>query len=332
MNIDSLTLNNPLSKNNLSSKKDRKSKHSLTTPSFSFSNSGEKEFANKQREHYYLKKENKKLLKVYGSSIYKYSLDLDSLSAAPDPVKNHKIEKKYRTKLVDWLFEVFNVMNCQESTIYLTIHLLDYFMFKYSKKPLTNEDLHLIGVSCLFIASKYEDTIPIFMNDLKVKICHNRFSDKSLKEFERLIMDTVDFGVHLTSSADFIRTFFYEFKTSNKSIITSEDNSTIFSEIEIFSIYISKVILHSDEFSCYRNSIKAISCIVIGFEIVRTNRNFSNKLEEILKSWILSLIENSNFNPSDINLLYNKLAEYYSSFHTITSINHNLQKFTILPY
>ena len=330
MNIEPTLIVNTLSKENSSSRK-RRSKHSITNLSFNFSNNIEKDEANKKREEYYLKKENKKLLKVYGSSIYKYSLDLDSLSAAPEPIKNHKIEKKYRTKLVDWLFEVFTVMNCQESTIYLTIHLLDYFLFKFSKKALQNEDLHLLGVSCLFIASKYEDTIPIFMNDLRVKICHNRFKDRELKEFEKMIINTIDFGVHLTSSADFIRTYFYEFKTSNKNVVSNEENATIFNEIEIFAMYISKVILHSDEFSCYRNSIKAISCIVIGFEIVRTNRSFPSKLEEILKSWILSLMENSHFNPSDINFLYNKIAEYYSSFHTL-NINHNLQKFSVLPY
>lgn len=280
---------------------------------------------------YYFKKENKKLLRTYGANIFNHSKQLDFNSCFPNPLKNHNIESKFREKLVDWLFEVFNAVNCSESTIYLTLHMLDAFLFKYKERTLTNDNIHLIGVVCLFVSSKHEDLCPLFMQDLKQKICHNRFKESDIKEMEKLLMKVLNFQTIIHSMGDFIRAFFYEFRITNKKNILTEKQEKNFAEMELYAVFISKVILHSDEFSTYKNSIKAISCIVISFEIVRTQKDMTNLEEELLKKWILTLMENSQFDPDDINNLYNKIADYYSGFHSLP-IPHNLQKATYLPY
>lgn len=280
---------------------------------------------------YYFKKENKKLLRTYGQSIIAYSRQLDVASSFPDPLKYHKIDSKFRTKLVDWMFEVFLAINCAENTIYLTLHLFDAFLFKYKENVLENDHIHLIGVCCMFIASKTEDLCPLFMNDLKVKICHNRFSETEIKKMERLILNVLGFGIIIHSMGEYIRTYFYEFRLSNRSNILSKEQDNNFNEMEIFAIFISKVILHSDAFSSYKASIKAIACIVIAFEIVRTHKKVSTIEEELLKKWILTLMDSSQYDPDDINTLYNVIADYYTSFQNL-QIPHNLLKTANLPY
>ena len=281
--------------------------------------------------NYYERRENKRILRVYGPQLYRASIELENKICITDPLKNHQIEKKYRTKLVNWLFEVFLAMNCQQSTIYLTIHLLDSFLFKYPHK-LKNDNIHLLGVCCLYSASKFEDLSPIFMHDLKFKVCHGRFGEKDIKELEKLILETLDFGVIITSSYDFLKTYFFEFRITNKIFFSNSKGelNSDFNDMEKFAVYISKVILHFDEFSGFRNSMKAICCIVISFEIVRTQK-IKIEFEEIIKKWILSLMENSGYDPNDINQLYNRIAECYSSFHASVQ-NGNLQKYSDLPY
>ena len=283
----------------------------------------------KQNIQYYYKKENKKLLRTYGREIYRYSMELDVFSSIPDPLKNHAISPKFRIKLVDWLFEVFFALSCSESTIYLTIHLLDGYLFR-SKKKILDEDLHLLGVVCLFIASKNEDLSPLFMHDLRSKICHGRFSDKDIKNMERLILNTFNFVIFIHSMGDFIHNHFYEFKITNKEPLSNSNLLKNFIDMEVFAIYISKVILHSEEFAPYKNSIKSISCIVIAYEIIKTQRKLSDSEEKIFKKWILGLIEGSQFDPDEINNLYNVIAEYYTNFQTM-KISHNLMKLTELP-
>jgi len=47
--------------------------------------------------------------------------------------------------------------------------------FKQCEKELKPSDLHLTGIVSMFIASKYEDVIPILMKTLVNKIGHNKF-------------------------------------------------------------------------------------------------------------------------------------------------------------
>jgi hypothetical protein len=48
--------------------------------------------------------------------------------------------------------------------------------FKSTEKKLNSSELHLTGIVCMFIASKYEDVIPILMKTIINKIGHNKFT------------------------------------------------------------------------------------------------------------------------------------------------------------
>jgi len=58
--------------------------------------------------------------------------------------------------MVDWMIEVLTNFKCEDQTFFLAISLLDRYL-KGSPKPQEIADLHLMGVTCMFIASKYED-------------------------------------------------------------------------------------------------------------------------------------------------------------------------------
>lgn len=278
---------------------------------------------------YYMKKENKRLIRVYGNTVYKNCKLVDNQICFPEPLKNHIIESNFRTKLVDWIFEVVNAFSFNEMTTFLTIFIIDAFLFK-TKKKLKNEDLHMIGVTSLFIASKYEEVSPIHMHDLIEKICHNRFNECDIKKKEREILDILDYQLIIHSTGDFLKNHFCEFRITNKLIIDSNIEK-YFNSMEQISLYISKVILHSDKFSLYKNSIKAIACIVISFEILRSHITIQKENEKIIKEWILLLMDDSEYNPDDINNLYNQIADYYAEFQQL-KISHNLIKTSKLPF
>lgn len=61
-----------------------------------------------------------------------------------------------RGKMVDWLIEVFNVNHPCLQTYFKTIHLIDYFL-KSTRNRYLDSDLYLIGITCLYIASKTEE-------------------------------------------------------------------------------------------------------------------------------------------------------------------------------
>jgi hypothetical protein len=281
-------------------------------------------------KNFYIRKENKKLMKTYGADIFKYSLEIDKFSCALQPLRNHTVDSKFRTKLIDWLFEVFFALTKSENTIYLTIHLFDSYLSK-TKEKYINDNIHLIGVSCLFIASKLEDLMPIFMSDLIYKITHNRFCVKELKKMEKKILLELNFQIVIHSAGDFISNYYYEFKVTNKESFLSQEQEQNFHEMELFSKHLSKVILHNDEFSGFKNSFKALVSIIIAFEIVRTKKSIKKNEDELWKKWILCLIQGSGYDPDQVNGLYCKIADYYLNFVNLP-IAHNLMKNTELPY
>ena len=62
-----------------------------------------------------------------------------------------------------------------------------------SERKLELEELHLIGITCMFIASKYEDITPIYMKTMINKVSHGRFKKEQILELEREIVSTLKF-------------------------------------------------------------------------------------------------------------------------------------------
>ena len=75
--------------------------------------------------------------------------------------------------MVDWMIEVLTNFKCDDQTFFVAINLLDRY-FKASPTELLVNDLHLLGVTAMFIASKYEDILPLKMKIVYEKIAHKR--------------------------------------------------------------------------------------------------------------------------------------------------------------
>lgn len=63
---------------------------------------------------------------------------------------------KMRAVLIDWLVDVHLQFSMLQETLYLTVAILDRFLQK-SAKDINRKSLQLVGVSAMFIASKYEE-------------------------------------------------------------------------------------------------------------------------------------------------------------------------------
>ena len=83
-----------------------------------------------------------------------------------NPIAGHEVTEDNRLRIVDWFVQVFRVLRVtNQETFFLAVSLLDNYMLEKSNRgvTLTADNLYLIGMSSVFIASKYEDIVPIFM-------------------------------------------------------------------------------------------------------------------------------------------------------------------------
>jgi len=91
-------------------------------------------------------------------------------------LEGHEINATLRARMVDWMIEVLTNFKCDDLTFFLAVSMMDrYFeaLRKQNKTALVSE-LHITGVTTMFLASKYEDIYPLKMKTVFEKIGHKR--------------------------------------------------------------------------------------------------------------------------------------------------------------
>lgn len=62
-----------------------------------------------------------------------------------------------------------------DATLFRAVSLMDFFL-KKTNTQYSDHNLHLIGIGCMFIATKLEDIYHIPLSDFVNRIGHNKFS------------------------------------------------------------------------------------------------------------------------------------------------------------
>jgi cyclin A len=79
--------------------------------------------------------------------------------------------------MVDWMVEVTTSFKCSERTWFLAVGIFDkYLQLNRGIKIFKNSDVHPLGIVSMYLASKYEDIIPINSFIASDKIAHKGVS------------------------------------------------------------------------------------------------------------------------------------------------------------
>ena len=100
--------------------------------------------------------DNPQLVSVYVNDIYNHLRFLeDNHNVSPGFLEGQVITSKMRAILVDWLVQVHVRFNLLQETLYLTVAIIDRYL--QSINTTAREQFQLVGVTAMFIASKYEE-------------------------------------------------------------------------------------------------------------------------------------------------------------------------------
>jgi len=127
--------------------------------------------------------------------IDQYLRYMESNLDVPDCLKRHEISPSLRARMVDWMIEVLTNFRCDDQTFFIAVSLMDRY-FKFCAKPKQVGDLHITGVTCMFLASKFEDIYPLKMKTVHEKIAHKKLDIQTIKELELDIMKSIDYKIH----------------------------------------------------------------------------------------------------------------------------------------
>jgi hypothetical protein len=101
-------------------------------------------------------------------------------------LQKHDISAKVRSRMIDWKIEVLTNFKCDDQTFFISVNLMDrYLKLKgNAAQTLAVSELHILGVTCMFIASKFEDIYPLKMKTMHEKIAYEKLQINDIKELE----------------------------------------------------------------------------------------------------------------------------------------------------
>ena len=102
--------------------------------------------------------------------------------------------------MVDWMVEVLNIAFsniCGDQTLFLAVSLMDRYIqaLEARGEVFKTTELHITGVTCMFIASKYHDIQPLLLKTVFNKIGHTKIPKEAIVATEMRILQALGFKI-----------------------------------------------------------------------------------------------------------------------------------------
>ncbi|GAB2253005.1 hypothetical protein Droror1_Dr00005852 [Drosera rotundifolia] len=214
-----------------------------------------------------------------GSAVYQRlrALELERKPSVPNYMEKiqEDVTAYMREILVDWLVEVTEDYSMVSDTLYLTVSYIDIFLSLCSIK---RTKLQLLGVSCMLVASKYEEVCPLHVE----KFCYvtdNTFTQDEVEDMERNVERLLNYETSSPTAKTFLRIF-----------MRAAQQDYEFSNIkfEVLASYLAELSLLDYECVCFLPSVVAASAIFLARFTIRPVRC----------PWTLALEKCSGYQPS----------------------------------
>ena len=136
-------------------------------------------------------------------------------------LRHENLQPRMRSILIDWLIEVSEVYKLHRETLYLAIDYLDRYLGSTEKLP--RNKLQLIGVTCLFIASKIEEIYPPKLKEFAF-VTDGACSEDEITQLELVVLKGLNWGLSPYTPNRWIKTFMQVNSLAEASNQTSASN------------------------------------------------------------------------------------------------------------
>jgi hypothetical protein len=143
------------------------------------------------------------MVSEYVVEIFDYLKELEVATMAnPDYMDNQtELEWKMRGILVDWLLEVHTRFRLLPETLFLAVNIIDRFL---STKIVQLDRLQLVGVTAMFIASKYEEVLSPHVQNFR-HVADDGFTEEEILSAERFVLSALNYDLSYPNPMNFLR-------------------------------------------------------------------------------------------------------------------------------
>ncbi|KAL5074279.1 hypothetical protein RYX36_013263 [Vicia faba] len=162
----------------------------------------------------------------------------------------HDISPRMRGILIDWLVEVSEEYKLVPDTLYLTVNLIDRFL---STCLIQKHKLQLLGVTCMLIASKYEEISAPRVEEFCF-ITDNTYTKEEVVKMEKEVLSLLRFQLSVPTTKTFLRRFIQAAQSSYKDPRV---------ELEFLANYLAELTLVEYSFLQFLPSLVAASAVFL---------------------------------------------------------------------
>lgn len=139
----------------------------------------------------------------YVNEIFDYLKELEMQTMAnPNYMDSQaELEWKMRGILVDWLLEVHTRFRLLPETLFLAVNIIDRFL---SCKVVQLDRLQLVGVTAMFIASKYEEVLSPHVTNFR-HVADDGFTEDEILQAEKFVLQALDYDLSYPNPMNFLR-------------------------------------------------------------------------------------------------------------------------------
>jgi hypothetical protein len=159
-----------------------------------------------------------------------------------------------RPILVDFLVRIHGRFCLKTEILHLTINILDRYM---SKAVVLKEFYQLVGMSCLWIAAKFEDSHKMALNAPMLSILSaDAYDEAAFKNMERHILKTINWDIGHPTVEAFLQHY----------LITMDVTMT--ESVPHVARFLMEITLYDDSFLLFRSHTIATSCLFAAGRII----------------------------------------------------------------
>lgn len=196
--------------------------------------------------------ENTQLVAEYVKDIYGYLATVEKQFRVSANFLDKKIvTSKMRSVLIDWLIQVHLKFHLLQETMYLCVQIIDAYLMAVDVPKM---QLQLVGVTAMFVASKYEEMYVPAIDDF-VYMTDNTYTKAEIRTMEISILKQLDFMFCKPFPLHFLRRFSKAGQADPKQHTLAK--------------YFMELSLHCSEFSPLDPSYLAACSLCLSFKLLK---------------------------------------------------------------
>ena len=235
------------------------------------------------------------LISEYSDDILEHLFNQEQKVDISDNLRRHGISKELRAKMIDWMIEVLSKTECSPDTLFVAVRCMDRF-FKQVGCECTSGDLHVVGVSSMVLAAKYEEVIPLRLKFVEEKITHGKIKADQIKQIEQMLVSTLGYWFGAPTELTFL-THYLELLGG---IVPNSDF------LQKLTLYMAKVNLFDYALCSVKPSMAAAATIYASLTLLGMNGN---------SLYIQTLSKHSRCSVEEISALSTYILEGLTSFN-----------------